>query len=209
MSMPLIEKGAVKGDRAVSYLLSQLNSSPLVWGSLLTWVFLHALGKVADPDEYQEVSRSWIDEWLLGKVIAGVLKDMQVEHGAAWRAVSLVKILTAQHDWCSLVETGLEPAFQVLQAWLKDEEVHRYLGVNRYQDILWFNKESFDELLWWMYLAGVVTTMAEAEGEEQAGVPDPALLHSCYQVVKLIQEAAQSSGYQIEGLLSNVKSQKE
>ena len=206
MSLPMLEKEAGKRDPAVSYLLTHLSNSPLVWGSLLTWVFLHALGKIAGTEDYQEVSRSWIDEWLLGKLISGALQEMQVEQGDTWRAVSLIKIITAQHGWCREVETGKEPAYRVLQEWLKDEEVHRYLGVNRYQDLLWFNKESFDELLWWMYLVGVIHAMAEVDEEEKTDLPDIASIQSCYQVVKSIQKAAEASGYQLEGLLSRVKS---
>jgi glycosidase len=206
MSLPLLEKEAAKDEReAVTYLLSQLNSSPQVWGSLLTWVFLHGLGKIIDPADYQEISRSWIDEWLLGKIIAGGLQDMQVEQGAAWRAVSLIKILTAQHTWCWELEKGPGTAFRVLQNWLKDEEVHRYLGINRYQDILWFNKESFDELLWWMYVTGTVHALADVEGVEKAGAPATDPILSCYRVVQLIKKAADASGYQLEELNKRVK----
>jgi glycosidase len=210
MSMSLLDR-QTKTDtqEAFNYLLSHLNNSPLVWGSLLTWLFVHNLGKISDPDEYQEISRSWIDEWLLGKIIAGALQDMQVEQGAAWRAVTLVKILTAQHAWYGQGETGSETAFSVLQSWLKDEEVHRYLGINRYQDILWFNKESFDELLWWLYLTGVVHAMAEAGKESDNDIPSSAPIQACYQVVKWIQDAVDASGYQVEELLANVKKIKE
>jgi hypothetical protein len=206
MSLPLLEKESNKDTReAIEYLLSQLNSSPQVWGSLLTWVFIHALGKIADPGDYQEISRSWIDEWMLGKIIASALQDMQVDQGAAWRAVSLVKILTGQHDWCEIGENGSDSPYQVLQVWLKDEEVHRYLGVNRYQDILWFNKESFGELLWWMYIVGVVHAMEETSDIENPDLTNTAPILDCYQVIKVIQKAAEASGYQLEGLLSGIK----
>jgi len=37
-------------------------------------------------------------------------------------------------------------AYQVLQSLLRDNEVQRFLQVNRYQDVLWFNGEAFEEL---------------------------------------------------------------
>jgi glycosidase len=206
MSLPLLEKNAPK-DPAVTYLLSYLDSIPLAWGSLLTWTFIHGLGKIVDEEGYEEVSRSWIDEWLLGKIIAGALQDLQVEQGAAWRAVSLVKILTAHHTWCQEleVEQDQEPAYRVLQEWLKDAEVQRYLSVNRYQDVLWFNKESFDELLGWMYLTGVVQALAAAEPDPAGDISDTGPIQSCYEVVQVIQAAVDASGYQLDKLIASVK----
>jgi glycosidase len=85
--------------QAKQYLFSRLDSDPMVWSAILTWTFTHNLGKLSSEEDYAEISRSWIDEWLLGKVIASALKDMQIDQGAAWRAVSLVKIITAHHTW--------------------------------------------------------------------------------------------------------------
>jgi hypothetical protein len=134
---------------------------------------------------------------------------MQVEQGAAWRAVSLVKILTAQHDWCRIAETGPESAYRVLQTWLKDEEVHRYLGVNRYQDILWFNKESFDELLWWMYMAGAVQAISQARVEDATASPGISPIQSCYQVVQVDPKSRRRFWLPIEELLFQGKKLKE
>jgi glycosidase len=202
MSLPLQEVSAEPQSaseiQAMQYLFSRLDRDPLVWSAVLTWIFVHNLGKISLEEGYAEVSRSWIDEWLLGKVIARALQDMQIEQGAAWRTVSLIKIITGHHTWCHEMGTVKERAGQVLQNWLKDAEVHRYLGVNRYQDVLWFNKESFDELLWWMYVTALIQAKSEPEMEQESSL-------SCYQVLQEIQAAGDASGFKLEKLLEIVK----
>jgi glycosidase len=202
MSLPLLktpQKSETDQDlQAKQFILSRLDSNPLVWSAMLTWIFIHNLGKISLEEGYADISRSWIDEWLLGKIVAGALQDMQIEHGAAWRTVSLLKIITAHHTWCLEQGSVKERADQALQSWLKDTEVQRYLGVNRYQDILWFNKESLDELLWWMYATALIQVKAEPEMDQD-------LVLSCYQVVKHIQTASEASGYKVEKLLEKVK----
>lgn len=190
--MPSLEKDASE------YLLSRLGSQPQVWGTALTWVFTHNLGKISMEEGYEDVSRSWIDEWLLGKIIAGAFQDMHIEHGAAWRAVSLIKIITGHHTWFQQQAADKLSASQILQSWLKDAELQRFLGVNRYQDTLWYNQESFDELLWWMYLVSVIQIRTEPESEQGD-------ILSCYQIIKQIQAASDASGYKIEKLLEMVK----
>ncbi|MFO7625017.1 MAG: alpha-amylase family glycosyl hydrolase [Anaerolineales bacterium] len=202
MSLPLLnasqEQGTDQDLQAQQYLFSHLDNDPLVWSATLTWTFIHNLGKISLEDGYADISRSWIDEWLLGKIVAGALQDMQIEQGAAWRTVSLIKILTAHHTWYLEQGTIKERADLALQSWLKDTEVQRYLGVNRYQDVLWFNKESLDELLWWMYAVALIQVKSEPEMTQD-------ILSSSYQVVKHIQAASEASGYKVEKLLEKVK----
>ena len=54
---------------------------------------------VISPDEYQEISRSWIDEWLLNKIIATALADLGLDERSAWQSIHLVKLLVSHENW--------------------------------------------------------------------------------------------------------------
>jgi hypothetical protein len=197
------ESKRAKGfDKAYSYLrIHKVPSpwkqgSPFVWGTLLGWVFTSQLGKVISRIDYEEISRSWIDEWILGKMIATAMSELGLDERTSWRAVSLIKLLVKLSNWCFL---PLEQEFDIsskLQILLADQEVQDYLGVNRYQDILWFNKESFDDLLWWLFVISVVENKSWRKEEADAAIL------KCYQGIKHIQETAKESGYQVEKLLT-------
>ena len=174
----------------------------LGFGILLAWTFTHELGRVIADEDYEERSRTWIDEWLFGKMIAQTYQDLGVEEGEAWWAVALVKLLCAHQNWYEIEAAHNKRAFLVLNAWLQDGDVRNFLHINRYQDILWFNKESFDTLIRWMFMVAVVGILAAAEGNEEA-VKDQILEQ--YEVIEQLQKAVSKSDYQVEKLLDASK----
>ena len=52
---------------AAEYLHKKLTDSITTWATLFGWLFVHALGKVVNQIDFAEQSRTWIDEWRLGK----------------------------------------------------------------------------------------------------------------------------------------------
>ncbi|MCX7681476.1 MAG: alpha-amylase family glycosyl hydrolase [Anaerolineae bacterium] len=166
---------------------------PAVWATLLGWLFTHTLGKLVSEADFPLISRAWIDEWLLGKIIVGTLQELLGEQ-AAWHAAQVVKILTTHQLW---FQDDVSP-FRALHTWLQDDEVRRFLQVNRYRDVLWFNKEAFEQLLWWMMAVAVASISADplsrpAEVALQIG--------RLYGVIEELQQAKEESEYQVEKLV--------
>ncbi len=179
-------------EALADYLLSRLDARhPAVWGALLAWIFVHPLGKIVDEEAYREISRTWIDEWLLGKVTSLALQQLGVDEAGAWRAVSAIKLLLSEEE--SFAE-GEAVAF--LRGLLRDEVAQGYLGVNRYQGVLWYNKESFEDLLWWLLLRDTLELLATEE--ETAALE---ALAERYAFVERLLEAEAASDYQVAKLL--------
>jgi len=185
------------------YLTTNLPDVPYLWGSLLGWVFVHALGKIVGQTGFEGQSRSWIDEWLLGKVFAGALRDLGLDEPTAWHAVGVIKLFTSHQRWFAVEAPEVRArAYQVLESLLKDAEVQQFLQVNRYQGVLWFNQEAFEQLLWWLLLLAAVEISADplrpsAEATEE--------ILACYEVVQQLHRAGEESGYQVEKLLRVVR----
>jgi len=180
---------------AVEYLLASLDDSVSTWGCMLGWCFIHLLGKAFQAADWEQQSRSWIDEWLLGKIIAGVLQDLGAEGAVAWRAVALIKALTAQ-CWFKADLPHPERPGQVLTRLLQDSEVQQLLQVNRYQGVVWFNKEAFEQWVWWLMFLGVV----EAGANLPADLVTRTIVERFDLVTRLLQAEARS-GYQLEKLI--------
>ncbi|MFC2037161.1 alpha-amylase family glycosyl hydrolase [Chloroflexota bacterium] len=183
---------------AVDLVQAHLDDDDSAWGSLLAWLFTHALGKVLVEEDYAAQSRSWMDEWLLSKLIAGALQDMGLDEGAAWSSVGVVKILINHQNWFEIEAPKKKRAYQVLVSWLRDSEVQKFLRVNRYGGILWFNQETFDQLLAWMLTLAAVEASADSEmsRDEVAGE-----IVACYDVVKKLQRAEAASEFQVVKLM--------
>ena len=182
---------------AVREIQESLDDELAIWSRVFGWAFVHALGKLGDTVDYDEQSRSWIDEWLLGRMIARALQEVGLDEAAAARAVVIIKRLTSHQHW--FVDQGSAGAYETLEALLRDSEMQQLLGVNRYQGVLWFNKQSFERLLWWLLLLAAVMVSADPARAPSEVTEEIA---ACYANVRRMRAAAVESGYQVEKLLA-------
>ncbi len=192
-----------KYKTAIGMMQARLDDDPQAWGILFGWLFTHALGKVVDEGDFKRQSRSWMDEWLLGKLVAGALQDLGLDEGSARWSVGVAKILISHQHWYELEAPKKERAYQVLVSWLKDSEVQQFLQVNRYRGVLWFNKETFDQLLGWMLTLAAVEISADPELSTDDVAQE---IVACYDVVKVLQQAEGASEYQVVKLMEAAKS---
>src|SRR5205814_1200331 len=77
---PQRARGAAAGVRAAS---DYLDDHAGRWARLLGWVFVRALGGVLDPAQAAAQSRTWIDEWLLSRVLSRAYAELRPAGGAA------------------------------------------------------------------------------------------------------------------------------
>jgi hypothetical protein len=76
--------------------------------------------------------------------------------------------------------------------------VRGVLQVNRYQGILWFNKEAFEELLAWMMRIAAINVIADKNLSSDEARNQIA---GHYQVIRKLKKAELKSEYQVEKLL--------
>ncbi len=203
--------GSKKYITAVNYLIAgpgKSKASPLVegdpglWGTLLGWAFTRHLGELVNGTPDAEMSRVWLDEWLLGKIVSQALVDLGLDESSAWRATNTTKLMVSHQDWAQeLTKPGRisrkRAAYNILQTWLKDSDVQRFIGVNRYQGMLWFNKEAFNEWLWWMYAISVIQAITTDVSGDQLSAD----IMARYDIIALLKKAEKESKYQLELLL--------
>jgi hypothetical protein len=81
----------------------------------------------------------------------------------------------------------------------RDPALQQFLQVNRYRDVLWFNQEAFERLLWTM----LAKTAVSLNSARQSAAKQPAqTIDATYALIQELQAAAETSGYQVEGLLA-------
>ncbi len=179
------------------------------WSVVLGWLFTLNLGGIISKEGYEEISRSWMDEWMLNKILVSTLNDLGLDDRSNWRAVTLVKLLTSHHAWWRMLGARLDKKdpsvkYLTLTSILSDIDAISYLGVNRYQDVLWFNKEALEDLLWWLYIIAAIeisVAAGEAGHKDEFGTS----IQRCYTTLSNILTNAQASGYKLEKLLDLLK----
>jgi len=86
----------------------------------------------------------------------------------------------------------------VLENLFRDGEFQQLVGVNRYQEQLWFHKESFEIMRVWLLTAAAIDTLRDNESA-------PAELKSIYSLFSRMAKAEEASGYRVEILLDAAK----
>ena len=175
-----------------------------VWGSLFGWVFIHRLGHLlVSSAATPQRSRTWIDEWLLGRILATALRNLGLDDTQSRQAVLIVKFLTAHQDWFALETAPELRAYQVLETLLRDSDVQQFLQVNRFRDVLWFSKEAFEQLLEWLLVLAVIDSSARKHTSEEDALDE---ILARYQVIQDMRQAGSESEFQVERLLAAAKS---
>jgi hypothetical protein len=197
LHLPVLDRRVALDQEAIAEVQAGLTANDGIWSCLFGWAFIHALGKITASADFAEQSRSWMDEWLLGRIVAGTLRELGDDEQQAALSVMVIKRMTSHQSWFATPE--LEYAYQLLEALLSDTEVQQLLRVNRYQDVLWFDKHAFERLLWWMLAVALVSISA---GAETATTDAAGTISAAYRTIMQLRAAAEASGYQVEKLLA-------
>ena len=123
-------------------------SSSIARAAVLAWTIVVSIGAVGDAPDARATARAWLDELRLGPVLANAFRELGLDEGAAWTAVSRVRVLLALEP-ASATRFGGPAIRRLLEGWFANPDLRGFLGVNRHDGVTWFNKEAFEELLWW------------------------------------------------------------
>jgi hypothetical protein len=165
---------------------------------------LHNLGKLSGQDGFEEQVRAWMDDWSLGRLIVDTAIDMGIQDQDAWQIVATVKLLDSYQAWFD--HSSGQSISTIFENWLKDSEIQRFMGVNRFKDVLWFNRESAERLAWWMFFLAVFQAGSDRERSASDVVERTIRAHAW--IEKFLTAISQSE-YQLEKLLALLRTPSE
>ncbi len=173
------------------------------WNLLFSWIFTHNLGETFGEDaDNSPQSRSLLDEWLLGKIVAQTLVELQQTPEKAQKSVDLLKILVAQQNWYARGAVKKKKADKLMKHWLKDPEIQAYLRINRYEGILWFNEEAFDQLTRGLLSIAVIRLNTESDLSPKQ---IEKRTNNCIKIIHRLRKASNKSEYQVKELIRLVE----
>jgi len=188
--------------KALVFLKESLSENLFHCTILIGWTLVRYLGRIFTDEDYEAQSRSWIDEWLLGKMINPVFHDLGFDETQSWQALALIKILTSHQNWFQINKNKKGLGYRILKRFLEDQEVQQFLQVNRYQDVLWFNKEAFETLIGWLFeIAFIDITKNKTLSQKEL----VSTITVKFEIIKIWQKAEEQSNYQVEKLIEELK----
>jgi hypothetical protein len=129
----------------------------------------------------------FLEDWILTTEVSDLFRELGASEDESRKILRLINVLTFYRD-------GWDD-----ETFFKDHDVRMLLGVNRHEGTLWFNKESGEELLYWLFLTSLV--------EIETTAPTPSVEESVtrrYNVIQRIRTAMEKSGYRFEQLLLDI-----
>ena len=192
-----------KKYKAVLDVLADRLEDPKAWHVLYGWVFANHLADMAGLEEKKALCLSRFDEWQFGKLLANAYQQLGEEEASAWSLVARVRLLIILSGWFNSIE--VQSPLLILKTWLVEEDIRRFLDVNRYKDVLWFNKEAFEEFSWWLLALAAVQTASEPQIDANRFVEK---LVQTNQFIQTLLDAKEKSGYQIAGLIKALEEKK-
>ena len=111
-----------------------------------------------------------------------------------------VNILTRYQNWFE--DTRSRSPAKLLSEWLSDEYIQRYLGVNRHKGILWFRKEAYEKLIWWMSVVAVIQSITNVNASAASFVEQVLDIDA---ITQTLLSAEEESQYQVAKLLEAVE----
>ncbi len=187
---------------AVAYLLDGLQADDEgVWLALIGYALLHSLGELTPTDEPAARARAFYRDWMLDQELRVVLQDMGLSPHRADQLAALVGALIGWQNWHLDSEIMARPYSarprRLLEGLLADEDVRRFLGVNLYQGVEWYNKEAMEALLHGLFtIAALELITAPADDRQVART-----LVQCYDIIRILTAAHNLSGYRVDKLI--------
>ncbi len=165
------------------------------------WTLVHRIGEIERAFGAPLRSRAFLEEWLLDRKMYDVYRALGFSHEDATLTVEIIRILTEFQNWWR--ENGRSIS-ETLNDLLESEDIRSWIQVNRYRDILWYNKEMFEDLMGWLFTVGILGAMSEAEEE----IEITRILQSQHTTIARLLRASRASEYQLEKLRRQFSAQK-
>lgn len=156
-------------------------------------ILLGALGSGYHPDTKSSVVIHRFDELDLGPILHEAFSGMDVAQNRPERSSQRVRLLLRFLEWYEFTDaTGLAAFFGDL---IDDPDVRAYLGVNRYEGRLWFDRESAFDLCDGLKASAEIVFAGDTLSQE---------LENAIRQVSQLGVAIEESEYRIDRLLNEL-----
>jgi len=188
--------------KAAGAMLSQgLERNTQNWTLLLVWAILSPLTHFTAKARSARSTHIRLEEWMLDKQIVRMLQELEFPEQVAWRQVQLLKALMGQSLWYQDEGSQRGKTRRALSRLLDDAYLCQYINVNEYEGVLWFNRESLQEILWWLLATAIVQITANPRTKKSE---KPVQIVAVYDMVKKMLKSLAASEYQVDKLLEEL-----
>ncbi len=199
--MEIVRESGEDGESGTPVMsdLVEVFAGPGGWATVLVWILVRHLGGFGGREDARELARIRLDEWYVGSTLADLLSRLGEDREAARRRVAAVDLMLAGEGWekrSGDPESGLR---DVVAEVFSSPEGQRFLGVHRYDDVGWFNREAFEDLVRWFVVTAAVDSVT-GDGDASAET-----ISGLGRTVERLLATAERSNYRVSDLLEGLR----
>lgn len=192
----------------------------------IMWLIISNISQLFE-DEGDINKKNYLNKILLDTPIRNVLKKLGRSEYEMFRQIILINILqdisTGVIDLFCIRKNGDDEKYSdkielgCLYKLLENESVKIFIGVNEYENVIYYSKENFEELLDWLFSLSLLENIililleknsASKEQYEEIYPEIVKLIESSFQKYLRVKKLSENSGYRLiefrESLLENV-----
>ncbi len=146
-----------------------------------------------------------LDDWDLGSTVAEMFKEIGGGDPEAWRRVDAVRAMIALPRWTLGSAPVRDQARATVDAWLANNAARRAIGINLWQDVLWFRGEAYSEFV----DQAAALEWFRAAPELRTGKERVEKWLELSALVAELRRLAANSGYRVEALAESTADQQD
>jgi len=143
------------------------------------------------------------DHWDLGRKLREIFRQFGASEAEAWRITDIARVVLSKTKDAPFWEKGTkfdaaDFAALIIEENYLDEDFRRILGINIFDDVLWFNKEGFEAALFYSSLFFLI------ESDSVVQVPIDKRIDYVAKIYDVLVKSEKKSGYRLDKLLDNL-----
>jgi hypothetical protein len=158
------------------------------------------IGKEADGCHAADLA---FKHWDIGRKLREAFRQFGATEAEAWRITDIARVVLGKTKAAPLRKEGkkfdaAEFAVLIIEENYLDEDFRRILGINLYDDILWFNKEGFEAALFYSSLFFLL------ESDSVVQAPSDERIDRIAKIYDVLVKSEAKSDYRLDKLLDNL-----
>lgn len=163
---------------------------------MLAWTFTSLLYRMQPERSDSRRSFDWLFERYLSSRIIKAFTTLGVYEKEAREEVQLLKLMIKNGEKLTFANTS--SLFSQVEGLLKVGAVQDFIDVNMHENILYFNKEKMEVLIYWFFIMALVKGLTE-DGNRKKVLAN---MEVVYEKASFILSSAEKSGYRLEDFLA-------
>lgn len=187
---------------AVEEIFEELEADHRKQYLFMLWAYLANLSApISDPGSSRQNSEIFRHK-PVSELLKRALSQLGFNEYESWKNTQLLQALVSARFTLEKEDEPAEAANRRLESWINNENVRAYLDVNTHNNIRWYNKERFEDFVWYSKALSYFCLVLD-ENLDSTQVIENLLIEE--EVFNQIDEAEEYSRYQVDKLLEFFK----